>query len=665
MKKLIASILISSMLLSLAACTWQSDTESSVYSTPQIESSETSFILSKDESLSDTAVFRELSKADITDKIKGSWAGQMYGVTWGAPTEFRYCGRIIPENEVPDMNALDINHGFSEDDLYVELTYIEEMRKSGYGCPVEKLAKAFGNSTYPLDHANKYARDNINAGILPPLSGSPEYNLHSDDIDWQINADFVGVIYAGDASAAAQRAFDIGHITNYGDGVYGGVFVAAMHSAAFTADSVREIIDTGIDSIPENTTFRNVLDDVLHYYDDGKTWEECWSLIENDYGYADRCLWYATTASNIDAKLNSAYVLMGLLYGEGDFEKSTLISLRCGQDSDCNPSTVAGILGNYYGFEALKKYFAGLNMTEMMFATTSVSFSTAVSLCDDFANQFLTDCGYADGDIYRLPLTPVQPVSFEQWERMPSAELILAENDGTVTVSLAAHDASGILSISVDMGDGNVFDDAISLYRYEFAGTYTVKATVTSCEGISRTLSSDVTVKKGFSAPQYSGYGNLAALGVITCNVGQPKGSGSMDIEVIRDGKVTNANLAQYDTFYYRSDAHEEYVGYIFSEAFIFDRIIFTEGMHFDNGGWFENGTLSAEALIDGKWQKINASCSPGYPDGSTQAAFGQNFETYTFTFEPINATGIRIIGFAGGSMHFISVAELEVYGSK
>lgn len=665
MKKLITSILIAAMILSAAACTRQGDTGSSSYDASQSEIGSTSFSSSEEEPVSETVVFRELSKADITDKIKGSWAGQMYGVTWGAPTEFRYCGSIIPESEVPDMKALDINHGFAEDDLYVELTYIEEMRKSGYTCSVEKLAKAFGDSTYPLDHANKYARDNIKAGILPPLSGSPEYNIHSDDIDWQINADFVGVIYAGDASAAAQRAFDIGHITNYGDGVYGGVFVAAMHSAAFTATSVREIIDAGIASIPENTTFRKVLDDVMRYYEDGKTWEECWRLIENDYGNTDRCLRYATIASNIDAKLNSAYVLMGLLYGDGDFEKSTLISLRCGQDSDCNPSTVAGILGNYYGFDALKEYFGGLDMTGTMFATTSVSFAAAVSLCDRFANQFLTDSGYADGDIYRLPDTPIRAVPFEQWKKMPSAELVLTENDGTVTVSLAAYDTSGVSAIRLDMGDGNVFDDAISLYRYRQSGTYTVKATVTSGDGISRTLSSDITVTKGFDAPEYNGYGNLAALGVITCNVGQPMGSGSMDIEVIRDGKVTQTNLGQYDTFYYRGDAHEEYVGYIFSEAFIFDRLIFTEGMHFDNGGWFENGTLRAEALIDGKWQKINASCSPGYPDGNTQAAFGPNFEAYTFTFEPISATGIRIIGSAGGSMHFISVSELEVYGSR
>ena len=93
--------------------------------------------------------------------------------------------------------------------------------------------------------------------------------------------------------------------------------------------------------------------------------------------------------------------------------------------------------------------------------------------------------------------------------------------------------------------------------------------------------------------------------------------------------------------------------------------MVFTEGMQFDNGGWFENGTLRIEALIDGSWKKLDVVSEPEYPNGNKQSDFGANFETYTLAFEPVKASGIRLIGSAGGSMHFISVAELEVYGSR
>ncbi len=54
---------------------------------------------------------------------------------------------------------------------------------------------------------------------------------------------------------------------------------------------------------------------------------------------------------NIDAKLNAAYVVMGLLYGNGDFTRTLEISTRAGQDSDCNPSTAGGVLATMIGYD--------------------------------------------------------------------------------------------------------------------------------------------------------------------------------------------------------------------------------------------------------------------------------------------------------------------------
>jgi len=38
---------------------------------------------------------RRLSRATLEDKIRGGWAGQMIGVSYGAPTEFGSNGKII------------------------------------------------------------------------------------------------------------------------------------------------------------------------------------------------------------------------------------------------------------------------------------------------------------------------------------------------------------------------------------------------------------------------------------------------------------------------------------------------------------------------------------------------------------------------------------------
>ncbi len=43
------------------------------------------------------ALRTELSRAELLDKIKGGWAGQVIGCTFGGPTEFRFPGAMIPD----------------------------------------------------------------------------------------------------------------------------------------------------------------------------------------------------------------------------------------------------------------------------------------------------------------------------------------------------------------------------------------------------------------------------------------------------------------------------------------------------------------------------------------------------------------------------------------
>ena len=197
-----------------------------------------------------------ISEDELYDKLMGGWIGQMVGVTWSASTEFRWCGKIIPEGGMDTWKPSMINNGFGQDDIYVEIPFLDAMKEKGAFCDVKYMAEKFRDSQFPLWHANKAGRDNLRAGIEYPASGHYLYNKCADDIDWQIECDFLGMMYPGMVNASALRSFDIGHIMNYGDGVYGGVFITAMHSAAFTAKSMDEIVEAGISVIPDNTTFK-------------------------------------------------------------------------------------------------------------------------------------------------------------------------------------------------------------------------------------------------------------------------------------------------------------------------------------------------------------------------------------------------------------------------
>ena len=86
---------------------------------------------------------------------------------------------------------------FRQDDIYVEMTFLRTLELYGFDVSIRQAGIDFANSGYPLWHANRAGRDNLRAGIAPPDSGHPEYNQHADDIDYQIESDYAGLIAPG------------------------------------------------------------------------------------------------------------------------------------------------------------------------------------------------------------------------------------------------------------------------------------------------------------------------------------------------------------------------------------------------------------------------------------------------------------------------------------
>ncbi|MBI1780975.1 MAG: ADP-ribosylglycohydrolase family protein, partial [Sphingobacteriales bacterium] len=85
---------------------------------------------------------------------------------------------------------------------------------------------------------------------------------------------------------------------------------------------------------------------------------------------------------NIDAKVNAAYVVIGLLYGNGDFKKTMDIAARCGQDADCNPSSAAGILGTILGYNKIPEEWKKnlYEVEDMPFKYTTISLNKVYSI---------------------------------------------------------------------------------------------------------------------------------------------------------------------------------------------------------------------------------------------------------------------------------------------
>lgn len=333
-----------------------------------------------------------ISNSVLKDKIAGGWAGKMIGVTYGAPTEFRAQGKTFedPIIWVPS----DVKGSIWQDDIYVQLTFMETMDKYGMNAPAKKYQELFAKAGYQLWHANVQARKNYFDSIFPPQSGHPGFNLHADDIDFQIEADYIGFICPGMPNTANSIADKIGHIMNYGDGVYGGVFVAALYAEAYFNNDIPKIIDKALLSLPAESDYSKIVKDVIilhkHYPAD---WRKAWKELESKWGKVNIC--EAGKTFNIDAKLNGAFIIMGLLYGDGDVDKTMEIATRCGQDSDCNPSNAVAVLGIIKGLSGLPaSYQAAVKaMGDSLFTNTSYSFNMAVDQTMKYARDLVSQNG--------------------------------------------------------------------------------------------------------------------------------------------------------------------------------------------------------------------------------------------------------------------------------
>ena len=340
---------------------------------------------------------RELPWDTYLDKVQGAWLGKMIGVTFGAPWEFQYQNTPIgfditdwplsptrmkdyrqratnkpgdwtPITSEADNQQVHISHDFildsekehpsfgipDNDDIYINLLFLYSLRRYGIDVDPVTVAHEWDKKIRQVWHANDAGLANIRKGILPPDSGNPRYNLHADDIDFQIESDIFGMIAPGLPQVSNRYGERMGHIMNYGDGVYGGMFISAMYTQAFFARDIRQVVENGLKAIPAQSLYAQTIRDVITWHDQyPNDWLKAWHLVQAKWGEVDHCPDGYKKPFNIDAKLNGAYVVMGLLYGEGDWYKTMNYATRAGQDADCNPSNAAGILGTLIGAHAI------------------------------------------------------------------------------------------------------------------------------------------------------------------------------------------------------------------------------------------------------------------------------------------------------------------------
>jgi hypothetical protein len=368
--------------------------------------------------------YHSITETDYVNKMKAGWIGQMVGVGWAAPTEFRYVFRIMPADQMPAWKDSAVNQ-YHQDDLYVEMTFLRTLEEHGLDVSRRRAGIDFANSLYGLACANDAGRENLRAGIAPPESGHPDFSFNSDDIDYQIEADYSGLISPGMPNRVIALGEKFGKLMNYGDGVYGGVFMGGMYAASFFEHDRQKIVEAGLACIPAGSDYARCVRDVMQWYrEDTLNWQNTWKKIDAKYvkdsTYQKLAVKNKKSWPGIDAKLNGAYVLLGLLYGRGNPDSTIVIAARAGLDSDCNPSSAAGILFTAIGYQQLPRRFTGGLDTGIKFEYTAYDFDALVAACTNLCRQQVKKTGGKiktdnNGQVYYLiPKEKPIPAALEQ-----------------------------------------------------------------------------------------------------------------------------------------------------------------------------------------------------------------------------------------------------------
>jgi len=389
-------------------------------------------------SIASGADVRRLPLSQYRDRMAAGWIGQMAGVGWGAPTEFRWKGQIIPADKMPGWKPEMVNQ-FRQDDIYVEMTFLRTLELYGLDVSIRQAGIDFANSGYPLWHANKAGRDNLRQGIAPPDSGHPQFNKHADDIDYQIEADFSGLIAPGMPQIVIELGEKFGRLMNYGDGLYGGQFVGGMYAEAFFEDDPVKCVEAGLKCIPAQCQYAECIRDLVGWHrQNPEDWEKAWGLLNRKYHLDPQYRRFSCNRGefNIDAKLNGAYIAMGLLYGKRDPDKTIVISCRCGQDSDCNPSSAGGILFTTLGRAKLPERFTSALDPKGVFSHTAYNFRQVLEVCEKLARQAVVRAGGkiersdAGEEVFVIPASQPQPSKNETcWEPGPIANSRFADDE--------------------------------------------------------------------------------------------------------------------------------------------------------------------------------------------------------------------------------------------
>lgn len=313
-----------------------------------------------------------LNKQDYLDRVYAAWIGKNIGGTMGGPFEGTH--------DMPEIDGYTTSAGepLPNDDLDLQLVWLHAMEKLG---PLGVNASTLGEmwNSFITAEWNEYgvAKVNMKSGLLPPLSGEYKNAWKNSNGSW-IRTEIWATLMPGSPDLAARYAIEDAKVDHgSGEGTVASAFVAFMQSSAFVIHDLHKCLELALSAIPEDSRTAKSVRTAIDCYKNGTSLTDARNIIQRQNSdMADG--WF-------EAPSNVAYAVLGMLYGNGDFKKSLIYAIKCGDDTDCTAATVGATLGILGGTSAIPnelKEYIGDSIKTIAIDKTSVGASFPKSCTD-------------------------------------------------------------------------------------------------------------------------------------------------------------------------------------------------------------------------------------------------------------------------------------------
>ncbi len=302
--------------------------------------------------------------ADFEERVYAGILGKIIGVYLGRPFEGWSYDRII--SELGEINyyvheQLDKPLIVTDDDISGTFTFIRALADYDNSRDITPAQigqtwlnylinqrtvlwwGGLGNST---EHT-AYLR--LVDGIQAPQSGSMELNskVVAEQIGAQIFIDGWAMVAPGDPVFAADLARRAASVSHDGEAIYGAQVLAAMEAQAFVESDLDALLDVGVSVIPADSVIARMIAELRELRKTEDDWRVALAWLQENYGYH-------TYGGNCHIVPNHGLMILSLLYGDDDFQKTMMIVNTGGWDTDCNSGNIGCLMGIKNGLAGLE-----------------------------------------------------------------------------------------------------------------------------------------------------------------------------------------------------------------------------------------------------------------------------------------------------------------------